>query len=31
MYSLIFDVITMNNYQKSSEYYNFTITENYLK
>lgn len=30
-YSIIFDVITANGYQKSSEFYNFTITENYLK
>ena len=30
-YSVVLDVITANGYQKSSEFYNFTITESYLK
>lgn len=31
IYSVIFDIITANGYEKSSEFYNFTITESYLK
>ena len=31
VYSLVFDVITANGYEKSSDFYVFTITETYLK